>query len=231
MGAVAGLADAYTRDAAFLRNLGDTDVQRVVALRASAPATPELHATMNDLTTALREASVAVTHVYSLLGHDGAEDVCELTAAISEVARLVRIVIERIADFRLELPDDEPLHVAMSRAAIVQGVSGLLTAALRAVRDREERGTITLRVEPRADVAIVEVIDNGAGMSPYVLEQALEPEFAQNPAAPPGLAEIADRIRSAGGELVLESQQGVGTTVRIFVPMLPRHEQPKPQVS
>jgi signal transduction histidine kinase len=119
----------------------------------------------------------------------------------------------------------------MPRSAIVQGVSGLLTTALRGVRAREERGTITLRVEPRAAVAIIEVIDNGVGMSPYVLARALEASFAQDPAASPGLAAIADRIRRAGGELVLESQQGVGTTARIFVPMLPREEQPKPRAS
>ena len=63
MGAMTGLADAYVRDAASRSEKRDSESMRVVALRASAPPSEELHATVDDLSRALREASIAVSQV------------------------------------------------------------------------------------------------------------------------------------------------------------------------
>jgi hypothetical protein len=42
---------------------------------------------------------------------------------------------------------------------------------------------------------------------------------------------MAHRVRRAGGEIVLESTLGVGTTARLFVPILLRHEPPDPDAN
>ena len=226
VGAVAGLADAYARDAAELRGLPVSEAQRVVAMRASAPATPALHATVNDLSTALREASSAVAHVYSLVVPDN-EDYCDLTTVVSETTKLVSVVIERIADFRVHLAADDPCRATVRRSVVVHALSALLTNAVQAVRDSEgQRGIITVRLT----AALLEVVDNGVGMGPAVLERALQPFFStRGPgAAGLGLTTVAERVRGEGGDIVLESEVGLGTTARLFLPLLVRPEEPRP---
>jgi signal transduction histidine kinase len=227
MGAVTGLADAYARDAASWDEPRDSEAQRIVALRASAPASAELQASMNDLALALHEASTAVAHVSSLVAPDDLDGACDIATVVAEVAQLVRIVVERVAEFRLELPRDDACPARLPRSILVQALSALLTNALQAVRDRADRRVITLRVESRVAVGIIEVIDNGLGLGPTALERALEtPPSARGTAAPTGLAMVAERVRRAGGEIMLESEPGLGTTVRLFVPLLLRSETP-----
>jgi signal transduction histidine kinase len=233
MGAVAGLADAYARDAVGNRDLRDSEARRVVALRASAPATPELHATVNDLAIALREASTAVAHVYSLVAPDAFDEVCDLSTVVSEVAELVRVVVERVAALRVELPGDEPCPATVPRSIVVQALSALLTNAMQAVRHRPQGSVITVRVEPRVSAAIVEVIDNGTGMAPATVDRVLEPlTFTPSgQAAGLSLSLVTERVRRAGGDVVLESELGLGTTVRLFLPLLLREEAADPSAN
>ncbi len=223
MGAVTGLADAYARDAATHHHaLRDSEAMRVVALRASAPPSVELRATMDDLAVALHEASTAVAQVYSLILPDEFGEASDLATVIDELGQLVGVVVERVADFRVITPQ-EPCRAMMPRSQLVQALSALLSNAVQAVRDRGERGIITLRASKSEDAALVEIIDNGVGMSPHVRARALEPFFTtrEPPAAGLGLSAAAERIQRRGGELVLESEPGVGTTVRVFLPLAP----------
>jgi signal transduction histidine kinase len=179
---------------------------------------------MDDLARALQEASTAVSQVYALVAPDEFEDACDLCSVVSEVAKLVAVVVERVADLRVDRPS-EPCRGAMPRSQIVQALSALLSNALHAVREAARsgrRGTITLRLWAREDVALLEVIDNGIGMSPAVRSRALDPFFTTREGSTGlGLSMVAERVRRAGGEIVLESEHGLGTTVRLFVPLAP----------
>jgi signal transduction histidine kinase len=241
MSAMTGLADAYVRDTAARAQQPpvrgpdgaspaspergrNSDPLRVVALRASAPPSAELHATMDELARALQEASTAVSQVYALVAPDEFEEACDLCSVVSEVAKLVGVVVERVAELRVDLPS-EPCRGAMPRSQIVQALSALLSNSLQAVRDparNGRRGTITLRLWAREDVALLEVIDNGVGMTPSVRARALDPFFTTREGSTGlGLSMVAERVRRAGGEIVLESEHGLGTTVRLFVPLAP----------
>ena len=227
MAAITRLADTYARNAAAGQALPDSEVQRVVALRASAPATPALQATVQDLGAALREASSAVANVYALVATeiDAAADVM---ITITQFGQLVRPVVERVADLIVELPTTGEVRVAMARSALMQTLASLLTNALHSMRDRRDRGAIGIRVEVRGTVALIEVVDNGAGMSPIVLANATDPHAPRRRSGPAAaLAQAADQIRRAGGELVLESELGNGTTAKVFVPLAVQ-PQPRP---
>jgi signal transduction histidine kinase len=220
--AVAKLADAYAHDAATGRELPGSEAERVVALRASAPPTPDLKATVHDLAAAVHEATTAVTHVYSLLSADGLDGECDLALVVAELAELVRVVVERVAEFRVELPEIGSCPSPVPRSVVIHGLSALLMNAVQAVRDRQERGTITVRIEMRASAAVLEVTDTGVGVGPSVRMRALQPFFSTRGEAGLGLSNVAERIRAHGGEIVLESEPGVGTTVRLFVPLQAR---------
>ena len=83
---------------------------------------------------------------------------------------------------------------------------------------KNEAGTL----EPGDYVAIA-VRDNGKGMSPDILERVFEPFFTTKPAGEGtglGLSQIFGFARQSGGDVVIDSIEGVGTTVTLY---LPRH--------
>jgi len=86
-------------------------------------------------------------------------------------------------------------------------------------------GEIRLRTGVEADRVVVEVSDDGVGMTPEVLERATEPFFTTKGEAGSGLglAQVYGFARQCGGGCEIESAPGSGTRVRI---VLPRTEAP-----
>lgn len=76
---------------------------------------------------------------------------------------------------------------------------------------------------PAGDYIVLGVSDTGRGMSPYVCAKAFEPFFTtKEPGAGTGLglSQCYGFARQSGGTLVIESQEGQGTTVRLLVPAM-----------
>jgi CheY-like chemotaxis protein len=80
-------------------------------------------------------------------------------------------------------------------------------------------GTLTVTLE-RSSVGLqLCVADTGGGMDAHTLQHALEPFFTTKPnAVGLGLATAYGIIAELGGELVVSSTEGVGTTVVIHLP-------------
>jgi two-component system CheB/CheR fusion protein len=73
----------------------------------------------------------------------------------------------------------------------------------------------------QGDYVMLAVGDTGTGMPPEVLERATEPFFTTKPAGAGsglGLSMIYGFARQSGGHLAIESDMGVGTTVRLYLP-------------
>ena len=71
------------------------------------------------------------------------------------------------------------------------------------------------------DVFELTVQDNGFGMSEEAARRAFEPFFStrsKSRASGMGLALVHSIVRTHGGQVVLESQKDIGTTVRIWLP-------------
>jgi PAS domain S-box-containing protein len=67
----------------------------------------------------------------------------------------------------------------------------------------------------------VTVRDTGAGMAPEVAEQAFEPFFTTKPVGKGtgmGLSQVYGFVKQSGGEVTLESQEGNGTTISLYLP-------------
>ncbi len=83
-----------------------------------------------------------------------------------------------------------------------------------------EAGAGTLRVDllenPEADTLVIEVRDDGPGMSPDQLARAQDPFFTTRTTRKVGmgLSLLAEAARAAGGDFGIESVPGQGTVVR-----------------
>jgi signal transduction histidine kinase len=69
----------------------------------------------------------------------------------------------------------------------------------------------------------IQVEDTGCGMDAATLERAREPFFTTRPVGQGtglGLAIVHGIVQSLGGELVLESERGVGTVAHLYIPAL-----------
>jgi signal transduction histidine kinase len=74
---------------------------------------------------------------------------------------------------------------------------------------------------PAGEYVFIEVADTGKGMPPEVMQRAFEPFFTTKPVGQGtglGLSMAYGFVKQSGGEMVLESEVGRGTSVRIFLP-------------
>ncbi|MEU8662233.1 hybrid sensor histidine kinase/response regulator [Actinoplanes philippinensis] len=111
-------------------------------------------------------------------------------------------------------------HVRADRAKLTQVLINLATNARDAMPDGGVL-TFTSRDAGRDGYVHLTVHDTGHGMSPDVLDRAVEPFFSTKPKGHGtglGLATAYGIVRQSGGELALESQSGHGTTVHLRLP-------------
>jgi signal transduction histidine kinase len=133
-----------------------------------------------------------------------------------------RVVAEIDHDLGSILVDPHQLH------------NVLLNLAINARDAMEGEGTLTIRaanVDPDTPPVVgevldgryvlIEVSDTGAGMPPEVLARVFEPFFTTKPTGQGtglGLSMAYGFVKQSGGEIVLKSEPGQGTSVRIYLP-------------
>ncbi|MCA9573236.1 MAG: hypothetical protein KC656_35615, partial [Myxococcales bacterium] len=126
---------------------------------------------------------------------------------------------ERVAPRVLDIHLDSGAVVLGDAGQIDRIITNLVTNAEHATRSD---GRIAVRTRLRGDHAVLVVQDDGAGMSPYVLQRALDPFYTTRGDAGTGLglATVSALVARMGGSLDLESVQGRGTTVTIDLPVV-----------
>ena len=165
----------------------------------------------------------------------------DLTQLVTEFSDLIESSVNKQVEIHLSLRrglapvvvDPDQLEMALlnivnnARDAMPEG--GLVTIATRPLKlEPVENGDGTdgtaLRdgVELAAgDYVVLEVQDEGHGMSPEVIERATEPFFTTKGVGSGtglGLAMASGFVRQSGGRLEIESRSGEGTTVRMLFP-------------
>ena len=91
-------------------------------------------------------------------------------------------------------------------------------------------GTITFRTSMRSSYALLQVIDNGSGMTEEVRNRCLEPFFSTKDehGTGLGLGIVYGIVRRHDGSIEIESAPGRGTTVSILLPLYKEDRTPEP---
>ena len=119
---------------------------------------------------------------------------------------------------------DEARSIYIDAEKICQAVSELLLNALQA----NPRTGVTVsvkRIDSESEL-LIQVIDDGCGMAPQVLEHAMDPFYSSKPAGRQvgmGLTRANQLVTAHGGRIDLRSIDGQGTRASITIP-LDRHE-------
>jgi PAS domain S-box-containing protein len=179
----------------------------------------------------------AATHAQDLTGNllafaRGRQLVPQPVDINALVERMVRLV-GRTLPPRIHLLTElsEAARVAMVDATAFE--AAILNVMLNARDAMGGEGTVVVRTW-RCDTApptipetstgpyaVVEVEDTGLGMSPEVLAHVFEPFFTtkQDSGTGLGLSMVHGFAQQCGGTVSITSSEGVGTTVRIYLPL------------
>jgi signal transduction histidine kinase/ActR/RegA family two-component response regulator len=85
---------------------------------------------------------------------------------------------------------------------------------------------------PAGDYVRISVADSGSGIAPEHLERVFEPFFTTKPVGKGtglGLSQIFGFARQSGGDVTIQSELGVGTTVSIYLPRSTRAANRQPE--
>jgi len=159
-----------------------------------------------------------------------------------QVLRDMGDMIRRLLDPRAVIETDIEVGLWSTMVDANQLNNVLLNLAINARDAMAAGGTLTMRARNmhagsmqlsevgNADYVMLEIADTGVGMDQAVLQRAFEPFFTTKPTGQGtglGLSMAYGFVKQSGGEIILKSEPGVGTSVKIF---LLRNEQDAPLV-
>jgi signal transduction histidine kinase len=147
---------------------------------------------------------------------------------LQEVNDLLRPQLEK-AIIRLKLEPSEPVWVRVDTQQIKQVLINLVQNAADSIG---RNGEITLRVHDdsgsgrkAAGTVVLEVADNGKGISPEVQRRLFDPFFTTKEGGTGlGLSIGARIVEKHGGELRYQTEHNRGTTFSIVLPRVDEHE-------
>ena len=153
---------------------------------------------LNKVVTAMHELLLRSIDERIVLTHDLQDD---LPPAIADFSQVESALLNLVINARDAMPDGGTLTIS--------------TRAVAVAHDVETRRPADSYVE-------LAVSDTGVGMSDTVRARAIEPFFTTKPIGKGtglGLSTIYGFARQSNGDLLIESREGKGTTIRLRLPV------------
>ncbi len=152
----------------------------------------------------------------------------DVSQLLRDMSELLRVVVPRHVSLRFDI---RPSGVELRAEAVQlqQLVVNLVGNAAEAIG--ESRGTIWVILDTRTrsggevgdvdgESLILEVVDDGAGMTEEVKDQLFDPFFTTKPKGHGfGLAAVQGIVEAHDGVIEVESRPGEGSTFRIILPL------------
>ncbi|MBQ5964045.1 PAS domain S-box protein [Massilia sp. ZL223] len=126
--------------------------------------------------------------------------------AVIDAARFESALLNLVVNARDAMPDGGRIEIATANATLAEGEVGNL---------------------PAGDYVRLTVTDTGTGMDPETVARAFEPFYTTKEVGKGtglGLSQVYGFIKQSGGEVVIRSRQGEGTTIAIYLPAAGTHD-------
>ena len=205
-------------------DLPDAARAKVAALRQEL----DLEFLQSDLGSIVRESQEGIDRVKKIVAdlkefsHPDESNLvwADLHAGIDSTLNIVSNEVKYKADVVREYGQIPEIECFPSQ--LNQVFMNLFVNAAQAMSG-EPRGTITVRTSaPDEKTVLVEVVDNGSGISPANLQKIFDPFFTTKPVGQGtglGLSLSYGIIQKHGGKFEVSSVLGQGTTFRIRLPV------------
>lgn len=204
---------------------------------------------LDELQRAVDSASKICQQMLTFAGKERLEArPLRLSALVHEIHELLRASINRSINLELDMSGDERqimgdeaqlsqlvMNLAANAAESIGAASGRVVLRVSDVTiDTDAASGIEPRIEP-GNYVCLEVADTGAGMDDATMRKIFDPFYTTKfTGRGMGLAAVQGIIRSHGGGLSVESDVGVGSTFRVWLPgaaaAMPEREKPKAPV-
>ncbi|MBV2123163.1 MAG: DUF3365 domain-containing protein [Candidatus Thiodiazotropha sp. (ex Ctena orbiculata)] len=223
-------------------------LQDYADLSSKAKQQPELHAELEKIdetieeidleylteetTNAIDQSITGASQVARIVlamkefAHPGGKDMAlaDLNRIVSNAVAVCKNEWKYVADTKLQLSDNLP-DVKCLAGEVSQVVLNIIVNAAHAIEaaKREEKGTITITTELKDEQVEIRVSDTGTGIPEEAQAYVFNPFFTTKDVGRgtgQGLAIAQDIIVGKHqGELLFETEQGVGTTFIIRLPL------------
>jgi PAS domain S-box-containing protein len=194
----------------------------------------ETHADLESVVEAVGQARSLTQQLLAYAGRGGIERVpVDLSERVRSVSELLAAAVSTGVELELDLADDlaavvaDPgevqqltMNLVMNAIEACEG-DGHVRVATGAVCSSEPDADswIIGELRPDARYVVLEVSDNGVGMTPETVERVFDPFFTTKTAGRGlGLAAVIGIVRSIDGGVRVESQPGKGAAFSILVP-------------
>ena len=185
------------------------------------------------LDNAMEGATRAAALTRRLLAFSRAEPLLPVAVAPAGLVEGMLDLVDRSIGERITVRTSFPRETWNVSVDTNQLENAILNLAVNARDAMDGEGRLAIDVENvslfagevgelgAGDYVRISVSDTGSGMSPEVMERVFEPFFTTKPVGKGtglGLSQIFGFARESGGDVVIDSTVGVGSTVSLYLP-------------
>lgn len=159
-----------------------------------------------------------IAHRFQKIGSEPHFERCDLAEEVATSARYISTRISRGVTLFYDFPS-EPLPVMLIPALWSWVIENLVKNAVDAMQGK---GEITIAIEHRGHVALIDITDTGRGIAPRHRRRIFNPGFTTKSRGWGLGLSLARRIVETyhhGRITLLRSEVGIGTTFRIKIPL------------
>lgn len=221
--------DEFNRRIAFVMH----DIKNLASQLSLLARNAEKHADKPefraDMLLTLRNSTDKLQGLLARLGRYGSHG----SEAFEQIALddvLANVTTRYRGQYEVIVVGSDPCVALGDRESLEQALVHLLQNAIEA----SATGTpVFLHLRREQSQAVVEIVDSGSGMSPeFIRTRLFKPFHSSKPGGfGIGAFEARDLIRSMGGQLDVESREGLGTRFLIRLPLADAIQSPRTEVA
>jgi len=179
-----------------------------------------------DMLQTIEDAVARMNHLLSQLKAEGAPR----TPRVADAGAIIATVAAALAHGPVTIQtrtDDEACVVAIEPERLRSAVTHLTQNAVEASRSG---GSVVISTRRHRGHLVIDIVDRGQGMDNTFIRDELFLPFRSTKSGGYGIGAFQTRelIRMSGGDLEVISERGVGTTMRILLPLVSEREPAAP---